>query len=187
MSEPILDVAFRSALQEIDRSASAVLARGYDDDQLEWDDYATLLQTYEFRKLVTFELYEAYFPPRRHEFELDLLARLVDAVAASKPAAFLAGAAAGGVVGNAVYDMLKWSLAHVKERFRSARRTHDAVEAIVDNVDRVRAYMNAHDDVSAAKISADLDVEVCRIEPILKLLGCRAHRVKGRRLWRKSA
>lgn len=185
MSKLKQNVAFVNALREVDRAASAIAERGYDDVQQEWDDYTNLLQSYEFRKLVTFELYEAYFPPKRHEFELHLLTQLVDAVATSKPAAFLIGSAAGGVVGNAVYDMLKAGLSHIAKRFTKVRRTHDAVEEIGENVEKIRAYMDKHDDVATSQISSDLDIETHKVEPVLKLLGCRSHRVKKRRLWRK--
>ena len=179
------NAAFTNALNQVDRLACAVRERGHDDLHEEWDDYAILLQTYEFRKLVTLELYDAYFPPRRHEFELDLLTQLVGAVSSSKPAAFLAGAAAGGVVGNAVYDLLKAALAHVVGRFRNITWTHDAVQEIAENVQKVRTYMDTHDDVGTSQISCDLDIEAHKIEPILKLLGCRSRRIKKRRRWRK--
>jgi hypothetical protein len=179
------NAAFANALRLLDRTASALAERGYDDVQQEWDDYSDLIQSYEFRKLVTFELYEAYFLPRRHEFELHLLTQLVDAVASSKPTAFLASAAAGGVVGNAVYDMLKAGLAHIAKQFKKVRRTCDAVKEIGENVEKIRVYMDKHDDVAINQISSDLDIETHKVEPVLKLLGCRSHRVKKRRLWRK--
>jgi hypothetical protein len=133
----------------------------------------------------TMTLYEAYFPPERHEFELHLLTQLVDAVAASKPAAFLAGAAAGGVVGNAVYDMLKAALSHIAKRFAKVRRTHDAVQEIGQDVEKILKYMDKHADVTTSEIASDLDIETQKVESVLKLLGCRSHRVKRRRLWRK--
>ena len=179
------NAAFRNALREVYRSAAAIVDRGYDDVIQESEDYCGLIQTYEFRKLVTFELYEAYFPPERHEFELHLLSQLVDAVAASRPAAFLAGAAAGGVVGNAVYDMLKAALSHIAKRFANVRRTHDAVQEIGQDVEKIREYMDNHDDVTTSEISLDLDIATEKVEAVLKLLGCRSHRVKKRRLWRK--
>lgn len=185
MNTPDMNARFAVAVEELDRLAAAICERGYDDIPEEWDNYAGLLQSYEFRKLVTFELYEAYFPPRRHEFELQLLTQLVDAVAASKPVAFLAGAAVGGVVGNAVYDMLKAAVARVRRRFQTIRRTHDAIDEIGENLHRIRAYMDSHDDVRGSQISTDLGIETHKIEPLLKLLGCRSRRIKKQRVWRK--
>ena len=130
------DSNLTNVLMEIDRLASAIVERGYDDIQEEWDDYALHLPTYEFRKLVTFELYDAYFPPRRHEFELQLLTKLVDAVASSDAAKFVGGAIATGIVGSAAYDVLKNGLAQVVKAFRKVKRTHDAVQEIAENVQR---------------------------------------------------
>ncbi len=179
------NVAFMKTLQEIDRSARAVEERGYDNVPQEWDDYASLLESYEFRKLVTFELYDSYFPPKRHEFELHLLTELVDVIASNKLAAFLAVSAAGGIIGNAAYDMLKSGLAHIMNRFSKIRRTHDAVREISGNVENIHAYIEKHDDFSTSQISCDLGIESHKVEPILKLLGCRSHRIQNRRLWRK--
>jgi phosphohistidine swiveling domain-containing protein len=138
---------FANALKEIDRSASAIAERGYDDIQEEWDDYVLHIQTDEFKKLVTFELYEAYFPPQRHEFELHLLTQLVDAVASSKTAEFMTCAVVGGIVGNAAYDVLKTALEHVAGRFSGIRRTHHAVQEIAENIQKIRKYLDKHDDV----------------------------------------
>jgi hypothetical protein len=180
-------VPFLNALREVDRLASAIAERGYDDVSQEWDDYSSLIQSYEFRNLVTLELYEAYFPPQRHEFELHLLTQLVEAVASSKPAAFLAEAVVAGAVGNAVYDMLKAALSHIAKRFTNVRRTHDAVQEIGENLERIRAYMDKHDNVGTGQISSDLEIEAQKVEAVLKLLGCRSHRVKKRKLWRRPA
>ena len=160
---------FKNVVKEIDYLASAIAERGYDDHYQEQDDYAILIQSYEFRKLVTFELYDSYFPPKRHEFELHLLTKLVDAVVASKSAEFLIDATVTGVVGNAAYYMLKAGLAHIKKQFKKIKRTHDAVQEIEENVEKIRIYMDRHDDVSTSQISSDLDIETHRIEPILKL------------------
>jgi len=67
----------------------AVLDRGYDEAIEDIDDYSLSLKQFEFKKLVTFQLYEVYFPPRRHEFELQLLTEIVDGVVSSGALDFL--------------------------------------------------------------------------------------------------
>ena len=111
--------------------------------------------------------------------------RLAGRLLSSKAAAFLAVAAAGGIVGNAAYDMLKTVLAHVMESFSEIKRTRDAVQEIADNAQKIRTYMDTHEDVRASQISSDLDISAHKIEPIMKLLGCRSRRVKKRRVWRR--
>ena len=58
-----LNKHFREALRDIERLSKAIGERGYDDIQEDWDDYSLLLQSHEFKQLVTLELYEATFRP----------------------------------------------------------------------------------------------------------------------------
>ena len=99
----------------------AVLERGYDDTGEDFDDYSANVRQYEFRKLVTFQLYEVYFPPKRHEFELQLLTEVVDAVTQSDHAVFLGTAALSGIVGSTAYSVSKRLFSYVAERFGSDR------------------------------------------------------------------
>ena len=171
-------------MRDIDRLSKAIGERGYDDVQEDWDDYSLLLQSHEFKQLVILELYEAFFPAKRHEFELHLLTQLVGAVAASHAPSFLAGAAASGVVGNAVYDMLKTAVSYTKQAFKGVKRTHDAFEELEENLERIRAYMDSRNQVSTSQMSADLKIEMSKLSAILKLLGCRS-RTRKEKFWSK--
>jgi hypothetical protein len=184
MSTSTLNDHFRNVTRDIEE-VDALIERGFDDTQEQWDDYSLLLERFEFRKLVTFELYESYFPPRRHEFELDLLTRLVDAVASSNALAFLGGAALGGVVGNSLYDLLKTIVARMVRRLKVAKRSREAFKEIGDNLDRIRMYFETHEVVSADQLCVDLDVERNKIEPLLKLLGFKCRRRGKRSVWAK--
>ena len=135
-----------------------------------------------FRELVTLELYEGYFPPKRHKFELQLLRTLVDAVASSQSSSFLAGVALG-VAGNAVYDMLKKALAYAVRKLGTVQRSRNAFQEIEDNLDKIRSYFEKRDQVRADKLCADLGLERHKLEPLLKLLGFRCHRRKKRQVW----
>jgi hypothetical protein len=73
MNSPNVKSDMNSVTPQLDKIIDAIEERGFDDVQDEYDDYSILLQKFEFRKLVTFELYEAHFPPRRHDFELQLV------------------------------------------------------------------------------------------------------------------
>jgi hypothetical protein len=178
---------YQHVIRKFDRIVDAVLERGYDDVAEDCDDYAVLIQTFEFRKLVTYELYEAYFPPRRHEFELQVLSDLVDAVAASKTTAFLAGSAVGGVIGNASYELLKRLLAYIVRKLRPAKRSHDAFEEVETTLDQIRSYFEERDNVPGDKLYSDLGLEPRKVEPLLKLLGFRCLRKKKRQVWSKPA
>lgn len=173
----------KDAVSQVDRVVDAIEERGFDDISEECDDYSVLLERFEFRKLVTFELYEGYFPPRRHEFELQILTSLIDAVASSKPATFLFGAAVSGAVGNFVYDMLKKALAHIVRRLKTTRRSRDAFCEIEKTLDGIRTYFQIHDHARTDEVCAALDLEPYKVEPLLKLLGFRCNRRGKRQVW----
>jgi hypothetical protein len=171
------------SIPQVDYIIDAVEKRGYDDIQEEYDDYRILLDTFEFRKLITFELYEAYFPPRRHEFELQILAGLIDVVTANKAAVFLGGAAVGGVVGNAAYDVVRKSLGHIIHRLRTTKRSHDAFREIEETLEAIRAYFQTRDHARTEEVCSALKLEPHKVEPLLKLLGFRCGRRKKHPVW----
>ncbi len=102
----------------IDWTIDNVLKRSYEEVPQEVDDYSSLLEKYEFRNLVVFELYENYFLPQRHEFELQILNDIVEAVVKYQPWSYPVGAAASGVIGSTVYDLLKYLLSYVSAKFK---------------------------------------------------------------------
>lgn len=177
---PHLDKATRTLDQVID----AVVERGYDEKPESTDDYGALLaRSFEHRKLVTFQLYDSYFPPKRHEFELQLLTSFVDAVAANPIAAFVGGAVAGGVVGNAAYDVLKHLLARLVSKTKPIKRTHDGFKEIEKNTHRLMKFFEKRSQAGMADICEALDADADKVEPLLKLLGFRCRRKGKRRIW----
>jgi hypothetical protein len=183
MSSPKQIAHLDKATRTIDHVIDAVVERGCDEKSESTDDYGALLASFEHRKLVTFQLYDSYFPPKRHEFELHLLSSLVDAVASNPAAAFLGGAAAGGVVGNAAYDVLKHLLARLISKSKPIKRTHNGFKDIEKNTDRITLFFKKRRQASVSDICKVLDTEPGKIEPLLKLLGFRCRRVGTRRIW----
>jgi hypothetical protein len=171
----------------IDYVIDAVEERGYDDIVEECDDYSVLLERCEFRKLVIFELYEAYFPPKRHEFELEILTSLVEAVASNKPVVFLMGATAAGIVGNAAYDVLTKTLAHIVQRFKTTKRSRDGFREISDTLQGIRKFFQTRDRAGTDEVCDALGLEPRRVEPLLKLLGFKCQRKRKRNIWRRPS
>ena len=169
--------------RQFDRVIAAVIERGYDDDREDIDDYAVLIGTFEHRKLVIFQLYDSYFPPRRHEFELQLLSSLVDAVASNPAAAFVGGAIAGGVVGNAAYDLLKRLLTHLSDSLKPVRRSKACFQQIEKNTERVMKFFEKRGQAGMKEICKSVDAEPDKVEPLLKLLGFRCRRKGKRKVW----
>jgi len=171
------------AEQRLKEVVEAVLTRGYDSRTCEVDDYSLLIDQYEFRKLAMLELYEVYCYPERHEFEIELLTEIIDAVVRSKATTFLVGAVAGGIVGNLAYDTLRRLVAHVSASFRSDNARSRPFREIEKNLKRIRVLFSKHEVLGIEEICFALDEPPERIEPLLKLVGFRCRRRKKRRVW----
>lgn len=176
------------AKQRLDRTINAVLERGYKEAILEYDDYSIMLQQFEFRKLVIFQIYEVYFTPKRHEFELQLITEIVEAIvkmAKSNPAIYFGGAAASGVIGGAVYDIIKEFFTHITSKFGKDKKRDKQFKNIVTNLESVEKYFKHRKHASLQKITTDLDIESEKVVPLLKLLGFKCKRRKNRQTWIK--
>lgn len=183
MSSPKQIAHLDEATRTLDRVIDAVVERGYDEKAESTDDYGAMLTSFEHRKLVTFQLYDSYFPPKRHEFELQLLTSLVDAAVANPTVAFLGGAVAGGVVGNAAYDVLKQLLSRLVSKSTPIKRTHDGFKEIEENTDRLIKFYEKRSQARMTEICVALDADADKVQPLLKLLGFRCHRKGKRRVW----
>ena len=160
-----------------------VLERGYDDFVEEFDDFSIIITQYEFNKLVTFQLYEVYFPPKRHEFELQILSNIVDAVAQSWPVAFIGTAALSGIVGSTAYEVSKRLFAHVAKNFQKDKKRSKPFHEIDNNLMLIRNYFETRENAKIEDISEKLNVDRNKIEPLLKLLGFKCKRKKKQQIW----
>lgn len=169
--------------KQIDAVIDAVLQRGFDDRPQEFDDYATLIQTFEIRKLVTFQLYYSYFPPKRHEFDLQLLTCFVDEVARNCATNPIAHAAANAIIGGTAFAAVKHLCAHIVNKFKSNKRSTSAIREIDRNSDLIVKYFETRDQATETELSAALDVEPHKLQPLLMLHGFRCRRKGKRRVW----
>ena len=165
----------------IDRIIASVLERGFDDEEFELDDYGDLLNTYEFRTLAVFELYNAYFQPKRHEFDLQIITELVKELLSERQTAFIAGAAFSGIVGNATYDILKSIIARIIAAFKSNNKRQEPFLEIQDSVEKVAAFFQQRNQATIQEISAHTGVDAEKILPILRLLGYQSRRGKKKK------
>lgn len=165
----------------------SVLERGYDDVEQDCDDYSVALSQFEFRKLVTFQLYEVYFTPKRHEFEVKLLTDVVEAVCQSGPAGFIGTAAISGIVGSTAYEISKRLFGYIANQFRRDRARSKPFKEIAANLTRIREYFDKREQARVEELSDALDVDAERLEPLLKLLGFKCRRRKKRKVWIRPA
>jgi hypothetical protein len=183
MISPRTEDHVKRAEKRLGSVVDAVLERGYDDVSDELDDYSVLLTQFEFRKLVTFQLYEVYCSPRRHEFELQLLTYVVEAVAQSKSAVFLGKAALSGIVGNTFYEVSKRLFSHVSRKLKGHKKLSRPFREIEKNLRSIRAYFDTREQARIEEISAALDLESVKLETLLKLLGFKCRRRNKQRVW----
>lgn len=174
-------------ISNIDWTIDNLMMRGYDDVSQDIDDYSELISKYEFRKLIVFELYENYFLPERHEFELQILNEIVEAVQKYQPWSYLAGAAISGVVGNSVYDLLKKLLSHVSSKFKNKDDKRSKIfNNIKTDISNIEKYFEKHKSADIVELEKHLNIDRDKLLPLLKLLGFKCRRRKNKKLWMKS-
>ncbi len=123
--------------------------KGEEKVAVEIDQFAELRKERRFREAQIADLYEQYFLPERHESDWQLLAEVVHAVvnaAISSPVVdFAAGAIAGGVIGNAAYDLLKSMCHYVASKFQEkfgekAHQRSASFKQIGDDVEVLKLF-----------------------------------------------
>ena len=170
----------------IDWTINNTLKRGYKDDIQEIDDYSLLVQKYEFRNLIIFELYENFFLPQRHEFELQILTNIVDAVVKYKLCSYVLRSSASGVIGNTVYDLLKKSLSNISAKYKDRDEKRSIVYSTIGNdVSKIEKYFEIHESGKINELEKSLDIDRDRLVPLLKLLGFKCYRRKKKNLWER--
>ena len=167
----------------INEIIDSVLERGYDDNAVQSDDYDHLLERYEFRNLVIFGIYNAYFRPERHEFDLSLITELVNGILASRQAMFIGTAALSGVVGSTSYEILKSLLKRILKKFSGHNQRQEPFIEINENAEKIVAFFEERDQATVKQISDFIDVDEEKILPLLKLLGYRCKRRKKKSVW----
>jgi len=173
-----------STSQRLQLIVDTVFLRGYEDRSGTVDDYSLLIKRREFRDLVIGEIYESYFPPSRHEFDYLLVKEVVDAIASSSAAAYAASAIAGGVIGNAAYDLIRKFAHIVAEKFKASDKGRAAIwSGLAADAEKIQLYFQNRERASTREIEDSTGIERERLVPLLKLLGFSFDRTKGRSGW----
>lgn len=174
------------ASSKIELIIDSVLERGLDDVEIQQDDYETLLEVYEFRSLVILELYNVYFLPKRHEFELQLITELVNGVLASRQAVFIGTAVVSGIIGSFSYDILKVLLQNIINKFKDYKDRQSPFVEIKESADKIETFFKEIKQATIREISESTGVEEEKILPLLKLLGYRCKRRNKKTIWLKN-
>jgi len=168
----------------IDWTIDNTLIRGYEEDIQEIDDYSLLLEKYEFRKLIIFELYENFFSPKRHEFELQILTEIVEAVEKYNLLSYALASSASGVIGNTVYDLLKNLFSHISAKYKDRdERRSKSFSTIENEISKIEKYFETNESGKINELEICLDIDRERLVPLLKLLGFKCYRRKRENIW----
>ena len=138
MDREELNKFLSSKQSRIDLTIENVIARGYDDEDEDFDDYALLIDKKEYQELIALEIYENYFLPQRHEFELRILKDIIDAIVECRPLAYTLIAASSGIIGNLATYVVKKLFIHVTSKFKDQKRkrykTFNAIKRDITNL-----------------------------------------------------
>jgi hypothetical protein len=165
----------------IEYVVDAVANRGWADTELEADDFAVLRMDRRIRDAQVAALYEEYFLPERHEFEWQVLSDIVTAVTTSPLGSFVAVAVAGGVIGNAAYDLLKALCATTAGLFESKLGKRASARAksfrqIGDDCDKLKSFFVKNHKARITEIENSTGIPREKIYPLLKIAGLRHQR-----------
>jgi hypothetical protein len=176
-------------LIEIEKNISLtidrVLERGFDIIEESIEDYSELIDKAEYRNIIILELYENYFPPKRHEFELQIITELVNIVVQSKIAIFIAGAALSGPIGDLTTYILKRTLSLIVDAFSSSEFEKEKFKIILNDVEKIEEYFLNKDTEEIDKLTRKTGIEKERLIPLLKLLGYKKLKKDKKKYWKK--
>lgn len=169
-----------------------IVARGFNINPRECNDFSILLQRKDFKDLIALEIYESFFWEDRHEFDLQLLKEIVDSVSAffSDPetiiqikTGFMQTLPSAIVVTmtTAIWNKLK-TIPKNKNKEQSGNSSWTQIEK---NIKRIDEIFSIHDYILTNEIESMFDASREEIQPLLKLCGCKCYIDNKRSIWLK--
>lgn len=161
-----------------------VIKRDYNNDINGYDDYSLLIQQKEYREVIIFSIYENYFEPKRHEFELQLVKEIVDGVCNSSVVQYIGFTAKEAIIGGvafAAFSSLCKTAANCFKMHDKKRSIY--FEEIIFNANKIREYYKTNKKATINEIESDLQIERDKVVPILKILGFKCHKQRKKTIW----
>ena len=169
-----------------------IVARDFNFNPSECNDFSILLQRKDFKDLIALEIYETFFWEDRHEFDLQLLKEIVDSVSAyfndpetimqiktglvqTLPSVIIVA------MTNAIWNKLK-SIPKNKKKSENGDSSWTRIEKNVKKIDEI---FSIYDYILTNEIEAVFDTSREEILPLLKLCGCKCYIDKKRSIWLK--
>lgn len=167
--------------KSIEYTVSEVASRGWIDNRLEVDRFAELRKDRRIREAQVAALYEQYFPPERHEFEWQVLSEITVTIVTSPAVKFAAVSIAGGVIGNAAYDMLKAMSSYAASKFEEklgekARERAASFRQLAADADKLKSFFSKNHKARIGEIEQSTGLPREKIYPLMKLAGLNHYR-----------
>lgn len=177
--------------KDINYIIDEVLSRGFNDNPNECNDFLELIKKKDFKDLIALELYELYFWNEHHEFDLELLRAIVNAVSDYFSDPEVIKEIKSGIlqtlpssiiisVVHAIWIKLK---KHIIKRPES--KENSSWVRIEENIKKIDKEFSNHEYILSNEIEQIFDVSREEIQPLLKLCGCKCYFNKNRSIWIK--
>lgn len=166
--------------------------RGIDLRYNDCNDYEVLIHRKDFKDLVALELYDVYFWNDRHEFDLELLRELVDAVESffQDPDTILQ--IKSGFLQNLPSTIIITIVTSIWSKLRTIRARKEenddntsSWKRIERNIRKIDQELKNHDYILSDEIETIFDTSREEIQPLLKLCGCKCYMDKKKSIWIK--
>lgn len=179
------DTTIWESQKSIEYVINGVVERGWIEKPLDMDQFSELRKDQRFREAQIAALYEQYFLPERHESDWQMLSEIaqaiIKAVASSPVVDFSALAIAGGVIGNAAYDLIKNMCSYtgtvIEEKLghRASGRVA-SFQQIGTDAQTLKTFFQKTPKARIEEIEQTTGIPREKIYPLLKLAGMNHHR-----------
>lgn len=172
--------------EQLDYIIDSVCKRGYDKNSVDCNDYSLLLRRKEFKELIAVEIYEYYFLGDRHEFDLQLLRELIEAISEyfSNPEVIIV--IKNGLLQTIPSAIIIGILSYIGKKIMHKKESADDGsywDKIKINTQKIDAEFKHHDYILGDEIERIFDTSKEEIQPLLKLCGCKCYYQKSRSIW----
>ena len=169
----------------IDYILNEVLSRGQNDNLSDSNDYFSLLRKKEFKDLIAMEIYEYYFWEERHEYNLQLLREIVEAVYKYFTDPLVIQQLEIGLLHTLPSAIIIFWVGKIKDKIGKAENKEDEWSRIENNIKKIEKEFSNHDYFFSDDIESIFGTNREEIQPLLKLCGCRCFINKNKCLWIK--
>ncbi len=190
--ESLIGMEAKMDMDNIEYILDELELRGYDEKPSDCNDYKMLLRQYEYKELITTELYEYYFWRERHEFDFQLLGELVEKVVNYLSSPAVQQQIEQGILNNlptliigSIAANIAYRIKRIKDNNGAQRDEQSSWYKIKENSEKIDKAFSECDYILTEEIENKFETNREEIQPLLKLIGCKCFIDKKRSVWIK--